>query len=265
MREAVTFLVKATGNRHKIIRCLNSIARQIDDRYRIIAFCSLPDLRGRMKRDYPGIEIIGVDSDEQFVQKLNACLPRIETSHVMFVNFETVVAPNAVQTVLEQGADLLVFNLARKTKKRRFAPRFPVDHALTLTEHLQQGFLLWNQAVRTDLLQKKSLRLQSFDPAMQTLLLLECVSNAENVRVLRDVLIYKDKVEAKAAPTFSQFSSNRKTIRRLARRFQKQGRTDLKGQMIMDFVISQLGSYYAERRPFAKLHKKRLLQKYAVL
>ena len=265
LEQAVTFLVKATGNRHKIIRCLNSIARQTNPNYKIIAFLSVDNLKGRMKRDYPGIEIVKTEDTPDFVTKANAALRRVATSHCMFVNYEEIVAPNAVDAVLTQDADVLICNISRKNTKNRFVPRFAADKTADVLQHVKRGLQLWNAAIKTDVIRKNALSLSSYSAAMQELFLLECIAFAKTVAVEQSVLVYKDTLAAKQTPTFAEFKAHKGRIKLLSKRFQKQGQLELKQQLIMDFVVSQLSNYYEETGPFAKLRKRRLLKKYLVL
>ncbi len=265
MQSSVTLLVKATGNRHKIVRCLNSIARQTNPNYSIVAFLSVDDLKKRLKRDYPGIEIVPTADTADFVEKANARLRRIETSHVLFVNYEEVLAPNAVDMILTRDADVLVFNISRKNTKDRFVPRFPAERDADLLQHVKKGLLLWNAALKTAVLQKGALTLSSYAPAMQELFLLENIALSDTVEVEPSVLVYKDTLSAKQTPSFAEFEAHKGRIKQLSRRFQKQGRLALKQQLIMDFVVSQLSTYYEETGPLSKLRKRSLLKKYLVL
>ena len=265
MQQSVSFLVKATGNRHKIVRCLNSIARQNNPNYKIVAFLSVDNLKGRLKRDYPGIEIVKTADTADFVEKANACLRRLDTSHCMFVSHEEVLAPNAVDVILRENKDVLFCNISRKNSKDRFLPRFPADKTADLLLHMQRGLLLWNAALRVKNIQRDNLSLSSYTPAMQELFLLENIALAESVGVEQSVLVYKDSLVAKQTPTFEEFKAHRSRIKQLSRRFQKKGLLSLKQQLIMDFVVSQLSNYYEETGPMSKLRKRRLLKKYLVL
>ncbi len=265
MQQSVSFLVKATGNRHKIVRCLNSIARQNNPNYKIIAFLSVDNLTGRLKRDYPGIEIIKTADTPDFVAKVNARLRRLDTSHFMFVSHEEVLSPNTVDVILTENKDVLLCNISRKNTKNRFAPRFSADKTADVLLHMKRGMLLWNAALRTENLQRTNLTLSSYTPAMQELFLLETIANASSVGVEQSVLVYKDTLAAKQTPTFEEFKSHRGRIKQLSKRFQKKGLLELKQQLIMDFVVSQLSNYYAETGPLSKFRKRRLLKKYLVL
>lgn len=265
MQQCVTFLVKATGNRHKIVRCLNSIARQNNPNYKIIAFLSVDNLKGRLKRDYPGIEIVKTADTAEFITKANAALRRLDTSHCMFVSHEEVVSPNAVDVILGENKDVLLCNISRKNTKNRFIPRFSADKTTDVLQHMKRGLLLWNAALNTELLRRGNLSLFSYTPAMQELFLLENIALADSVGVEQSVLVYKDTLSAKQTPTFEEFKTHRGRIKQLSKTFQKKGLLSLKQQLIMDFVVSQLSNYYEETGPLSKFRKRRLLKKYLVL
>ena len=265
MQSSVTFLVKCTGNRHKIVRCLNSIARQTNPNYRIIAFLSVDDLQKRLKRDYPGIEIVPTADTPDFIEKANAALGRIQTSHVLFVNYEEVLAPNCADVILTRNADVLLCNISRKNTKSRFVPRFSAERPANVLMHMKKGLLLWNAALKTEVLRREKPVLSSYASAMQELFLLECIAGSEHVEVEPTVLVYKDSLAAKQTPTFEEFEAHRGRIKQLSKRFQRTGRLALKQQLIMDFVVSQLSTYYEETGLLSKSRKRRLLKKYLVL
>ena len=265
MQDSVTFLVKATGNRHKIVRCLNSIARQTNPNYRIVAFLSVADLAKRLRRDYPGITIISVADTADFVAKSNAFLAKPETAYVMYVNYEEVLAPNCVDVILSRKADVLLCNISRMNTKNRFAPRFSSEKQADVLLHMKKGLLLWNAAIKTEILQKNGLSLSAYSAAMQELFLLEAIAFSEKCEVEQSVLVYKDTLAAKQTPSFDEFRQHKKRIKTLSRRFQKSGQLALKQQLIMDFVVSQLSNYYADAALLSRHRKRRLLKKYLVL
>lgn len=261
MNESVTFFVKATNDRNKIIRCLSSIERQINQNYKIVAFCSISKIVPRLINSFKNIHVVPIKGAKDFVAKLNEEFKKLDSTYCTFVNFDEIVAPNTVDLILSKESDAIIYNIAKK-RKRKFAPRFPVDKQLTLVDHIKRGLIIWNTAIKSDIILKNSITLQGYGSPLQALFLLDCFSFADKIDICPDVIAYKDDIVKKGIPTYEQFRSNRKTIGKISNRFSDRGMFEVKEQIVTDFVVSQLIDYYTEKSFFTRLRKKRLLKKY---
>ena len=262
LNEAVTFLVKATTDRNKIIRCLNSIYRQTVSNFKVVAFCSVEGIIPELKETYPGIRIVPMKNAKAYVNKLNEEFANLDTEYCTFVNFDEVVAPNATELILSKKADAVIFNIAKRNPKYKFAPRYPVDSQLNFVDYVKKGMLIWNGAVRSDIIKDNMIKLQDFCPALQLLFMLECYSWADNIAIDNNVIAYRDGFKEKELPNYNQFAQNCKRIGKIIKRFEKKGMLDVKEQIVTDFVVSQLKDYYNEKSFLRRMKKRYLLRKY---
>ena len=261
MIEGVTFFVKATNDWNKVIRCLSSIERQINRNYKIVAFCGIPDIITKLINSFENISVIPIDGTKDFVKKLNEEFKKIDTDYCAFLNFDEIIAPNTVDLILSKESDAVIYNIAKKGKIK-FAPRFPVDKQLTLVDHIKKGLIIWNTAIKSEIILKNSIKLQGDSSPLQALFLLDCFSFADTIDICPDVIAYKDGIAKKSLPTYQQFRSNRKTIGRISKRFSKKGMLEVKERVVTDFVVSQLIDYYTEKSFITRMRKKRLIKKY---
>ena len=260
MKKTVTFIVKATNNKNKILRCMASISRQKNDNYRVIALCSSEGAKKQIEKNYPDFMIIDIENAAAFTEKLGEAFSLVDTEYAMLVNYDEVLAPNAVNVILSKKKDVVVFGGA-VLKNSRFVPRYSYPDGFTLAGYMKSGFSVWNNAIRTSIIKNNSLSLDALDYCTQAMFLLRSYFHAESFSVTDEVIAYREKQTAKTAITFGEFFENRKELESILKNFSERGMLDEKEQIVSDFVLAQLGEVYRESSFFKRMKKKRLIKK----
>lgn len=261
MGKSITFIVKATKDRHKVIRCLNSLKRQTKKEFNIIAFCSIESLIPKITESYSNIKVIKLDSAADFTTKLNEEFKNIETDYCAFINFDEVTAPNLAAFISVKKSDAVVFNISKK-RNNKYIPRFREKSQFTLAEQVEKGLIIWNIAIKTSVIKANNIELHGLSQVEQALFLLECFSFAKKIRIYESVLVYKDSIPKKGTMSFEQFQDNCIRLEATANRFKSRNMPEIKEQIISDFVIPQLENCNNEKKSFKRMKMKQLVDKY---
>lgn len=260
MKKAVTFIVKATNNKNKILRCMASIDRQCNENYKVIALCSSEGAKKQIEKKYPDYRIIEIENAVAFVDRLDEAIAAVDTEYVAFVNYDEILAPNAVDEILSGKKDVVLFNVSY-LKNSKFVPRYSDSGNFSLAVYMKSGFSLWNNAIKTKVIKGNSLSLGSLDYCNQAMFLLKCYSYAESFFVTDKVIAYRESPTKKSKITFEQFCENRKELEAVLKSFTQKGMLDEKEQIVSDFVLVQLSEMYREESFFERARKKRLIIK----
>lgn len=260
MKKAVTFIVKATNNKNKILRCMASISRQNNENYKVIALCSSEGAKKQIEMKYPQFRIVEIENAAAFTANVAAAFETVDTKYCALVNYDEVLAPNAVDVILSGKSDIVIFNVS-VLKNSKFAPRYSVSGSFSLAEYMEGGFSVWNNAIRTDIIKSNALSLGSLDYCGQAMFLLKCYSFAESFNVTDKVIAYKENAVKKERITFEQFSENKKDLEQILRRFNREGMFDEKEQIVRDFALVQLGEMYREESFLKRMKKKRSIMR----
>ena len=257
MKKTVTFIVKATNNKNKILRCMASISRQKNENYRVIALCSSEGVKKQIKKSYPDFMVIDIENAAAFTEKLGEAFSLVDTEYAMLVNYDEVLAPNAVNVILSKKKDVVVFN-GSVLKNSRFVPRYSYPDGFTLAGYMKSGFSVWNNAIRTSIIKNNSLSLDALDYCTQAMFLLRCYFHADSFSVTDEVIAYR---EIQTAKTAGEFFENRKELESILKNFSERGMIDEKEQIVSDFALAQLVEVYRESSFFKRMKKKRLIKK----
>ena len=259
MEKSVTYIVKATNNVNQVMRCLASIERQENKSFKVIALCSLKEAKTRIEEQYPDFEVIKIKKAVSFVQNLNKVLLRLETEYCAIVNFDEILSPDATDLILSCDSDIVLFNISSLSKDK-FEPRYPVSADWTVSDYMKTGFALWNNAVKSEIIVKNSLKLDELTYCAQAVFLLNCYSYAKSFSVFKNVIAYREKLMKKKKITFEEFEANKKALKAILKRFTKKKMFDEKECVVTDFALSQLGDVFREPSFFKRLRKKRVLR-----
>lgn len=237
-----------------------SIGRQNNENYRVIALCSSEGAKKQIEKNYPSFKIIEIENAAAFLEKLKEAFSLVETEYVALVNYDEILAPNAVDVILSKKKDAVVFG-GSVLKNSRFVPRYSQPGGLTLAGYMKNGFSVWNNAIKTAIIRNNSLSLNSLSYCEQAMFLLRCYYHARSFYVTEEVIAYREKQTPKAAITFDEFCENRNELEKILKSFSKRGMIEEKEQIVFDFALSQLGEAYREGSFFKRMKKKRLIKK----
>lgn len=260
MESAVTFIVKATNNKNKILRCMASIARQKNKNYKVIAICSSEGARKQIEKKYPDVLILEIENAAAFAERVDEALALVQTEYFAAVNFDEVLAPNAVNVILSSKKDIVLFNTSH-LKGAKFTAWYSLPGKASLAGYMKYGFSIWNNAIKTQIVKDNSISLKSIDYCGQAMFLLRCYSFAESFRVTDNVIAYRENEPKKARITYEQFNENQEIIEAALNSFSKREMLNEKEQLIGDFVLVQLGEAEKEGSMIERMKKKRIIRK----
>lgn len=260
MENSVTFIVKATNDKNRVMRCLASINRQQNKNYKVLALCSLKAAKEEIEKLYPQFETVKIKKAVSFVDNLNKYLPKIDTEYFVIVNFDEILSPDTVDLILNSKSDATVFNISA-LKGTKFLARYSTKAEWTLAEYMREGLTLWNNAFRSKVVIENSVSLGGLEYCAQSVFLLKCYSYSETIKTDNTVLAYREKLMKKKRITYEEFLENVKDLKGILKRISKKEMFDEKEQIIGDFVVAQLGDMYKEKSFFKRAKKKRLLKR----
>lgn len=262
MEGSVTFVVKGTNDYNQVIRCLSSISRQNNPNYNVIVLSDIKTVSTAVKTQFSDYKFIKIDSADDFSEKLNAIVKDIKTKYLTVVNFDEVLAPNTVDYITSENSDIVIFNISKKMKNKKFKSYYSLNDELTLTSYLDKGSTLWNNAISTDIIKKNSIKLNGLSYCQQTLFLLLCYAYSKSYSLTNNVFAYRDKLMAKKPITYKQFKNNRKDLKIILSQFEKRNMNDIRELIVNEFVVAQLKVLYNEKSYIKKIYKKFLIRKY---
>ena len=259
MEKQVTFIVKATNDVNRVMRCLASIDRQNNKNYKVIALCSLKEAKLLIEEQYPHFEVKKIKKAVSFVENLNKVLPTLETEYCVIVNYDEILSPDAVDLILSSDSDVVLFNISSLTKDK-FSPRYSTSSEWSVAEYMKEGYTLWNNAIKSEIIVKHNITLEDLTYCSQSIFLLLSYSFAESFTVFNTVIAYREKLMKKKHIEYKEFEKHLKALKAIVKRFTKKKMFDEKECVVTDFALSQLGEVYKEESFFRRLRKKRLLK-----
>ena len=262
MEKAVTFIVRAMVDKPRTIRCLNSLYRQKNKAFRVIAITDIKGFSEELSERYENIECVYVKKKKSYVKAANKCIEKLKTSYFVFVHSDTVFQADAVDVLLSSGKKAVLFNVSGLSGDA-FKTVYPQKkEEFGLAACLKNGVGIWNNVFSTEYVKKNALYLKDLDYFSQLMFILRFYSGVESFEAVNTVLAYKTAFPKVKDITYLEFSSNRRELKKIIRCFSRKGMDDVVMQIIRDFVVSNMHVYYEEKNVLKKLHIKLRLKMY---
>ncbi len=261
MKKAVTFIVRAVGEKAPVIGCLNSIYRQYNKAYEVVAITDIDGFAEELKNKYKGIQVITVNNKKSFLNKANKVIRDLETEFFVYANADSVYTPDTVDEVLKEEADCVVFNISRIHNKK-FLPLCSREKEFTFEQYINLGACIWNNAVRTRFAVDNNIYIKKMDFFEQLFYLLELYSLAGKIRMVQQVLVYREKMLKPKEISFEQFYRNRKALKKVIKRFNRKGMYAVSKKIVFDFVFANMDGYYQEKNFFRKMLIRHRIREY---
>lgn len=261
VKKAVTFIIRVFGNKAQAIGCINSIYRQSNKAFEVVVITDNKEFKNKLEEMYEDIKVIKTKKSEKF-SACNKLIKELETEYFVFTNKDSVYTPNTVDEILKEESDCVIYNISRINKNGKFTPLCPVDKELDLKIYINTGVSVWNNAFRTRFIVDNGILINDIDYLEQLIYLLKIYSQADKIRVVQQVLLYREKLIKPKEISFEQFYNNRKVLSKVLKQFNKKGLYDVSKKIIADFVFDNVDAYYKERNFFRKMLIRYRIRKY---
>ncbi len=258
----IVFIVNAVKDIHKVARALNSISRQSNNEYEVVVASSF-------KKDELLCEVknlksfVHINNNKDFASlycKEANSLP--ENYFLLTVNYDEIVAPNAVETLLNHKEnDIIISNMA-VAANNKYSPLYSVTKDLNIGDYLNRGAVIWNCCIRAGFIKKSGALLNNLSYLPQTLYLLHAIAAAKSIFLTNTVLYYRDILMKEKAVEYKDFSRNRKTISKILKVLKKKRDYEVLEYTVKKFVVPQLPKLYAETSFIKRIKKRLILIKY---
>lgn len=265
MKNAVTFIVRATDDKQRLCMCLNNIYRQNNNSFKVIVITNIEEIGDDFKNKYPKVKFFGIKKRNNFFKYANKRIRKINTKYFMYVNSDTVLAPNTVDVILSHNESAIVLNIAKLNDKGEFYNIYSKDDDFNLVQYITTGVSIWNTAFETKFVLESEVFLAGMKYFDQLIYMLQIFSKAKEVSFVPDVLIYRSAVIEKKGVTFDQFVENRKILKQMIQSFTSKNMNDVRKVIVKEFVFNNIDEYYNEKKLFRKLEKRYIFGKYICL
>ena len=262
MINEITFIVKGTDDKNSLGRCLKSIYRQSNKSYRIVVITNLDESDIEPFNNDEKTEFVFIKKKKDFLKTANAQIKQLKSRYFIYVNSDSIIPPDAVEKILDCDADVVVFNISRQGSNKRFGSVYPRGDKFTLAKYIKCGVSVWNNAISTEYVINEKHFLTDWSYFSQLMYLLKIYSGVRTVGLISDVLICRSTLIRKKKISYAQFSANRRLLTKIMKGFAEKDMNDVKRQLVADFVLSNMGEYYKEKRFIFRLIKKHRFKKY---
>lgn len=245
MSKKITFIIRAKGNFNATCRCINSIKRQTVDSYKIMAFVYNETAFDNLQSLYPEVKFKLAKDDKNFKNKFNSLIHKIKTKYCMLVDSDSVLTPNAAETVLQHEEDLVIFNISKINTANKFEPYYSKFDLVDEASFMKQNQSVWAVAFRPDFISKNEIKLKGFRYPKQALFLLLCMSLSKTTAFHRECLVYKHIVTPGTPITVEFFQDNKNEIKRAMKGFTCKGNKEAKIQLIKNFLLADIEESYS--------------------
>lgn len=238
--EKVTFIIRAKNGYNAACRCINSVRRQTVSAYNIIVCVyKKADLK-QLKEAYPDIRFEHVKNDNGYVEKFNFCVKESDAKYCVMLDDDGLIAPDAVETILNYDEETVIFNIAKINEEGRFRTYYANKTLENEVNYIKRIQSVWAVAAKTDFLKEKGISLKGLDYPNQALYLLMCMSLANKIAFTVKCLVYKWTVIGDKEITAEFFEENKNDISRAIKAFAESGRNKAKAQVIRIFMINEI-------------------------
>lgn len=265
MKNSVTFIIRATSDERRLSRCLNSIYRQTNSSFKIIVITNVAEIDDDFKNKYPKLKFFNISKKKNFFKSANKRIPKIDTRYFMYVNSDTVLAPNSVDVILSHNENAVVFNTAKLNKNGGFHNIYPQNDSFNLTEYIITGVSIWNTAFDTKFVLDARVFLDGLKYFNQLMYQLKILSKAVDAKFIPEVLFYRADIIEKKDVTYDQFVKNRKLLKKIVDDFTARNMNDVRKVIVSEFVFNNIDEYYNEKNLFRRLAKRYMFSKYICL
>ena len=253
-REIITFIIRVNNGYNSACRCINSIKRQTVSDFKILACVYDKSDMDLLKKAYPDVKFAHVKNDKGYVKKFNSYVSECKSKYCIMVDGDALIAPDAVEVLLKQNNDTVIFNIAKINEEGRFRGYYAQKTLENESNYIKRIQSVWAVAVSPELLRKKEISFKGLGYPNQALYLLMCLSLANEVTFLQNCLVYKWTVIGDKEITAEFFEKNKDDISRAIRAFAESGRNKAKAQAIRIFLMNEIEESF--ELPFIQRIKK---------
>lgn len=261
MEQSVTFIVRAYEDYNRVYNCLVGLKRQYNSNYKVIVFANDNAEKQKLEQAFGAYTFVDLGSDGLIENFVNDYIFKINTEYIMFVDSDSVLAPNTVDMILEADADATIFNIA-SLKGKQFVPVFPLNKEYTLSAYIKEGAFIWCSAFRTKMIFDYSIRVKSFMYSDQALYANMCYACAEKIQMYNEVQVYKKRGVKKGNVSYMSFKRNRDYLKVMLKKFSKKSMYDIRALVVSEFVSRHIEKVYCEKSLIKKYYRIYLITKY---
>ncbi len=261
VRKAVTFIVRAVDEKAPVIGCLNSIYRQLNKAFEVVAITNIEGFEEELKNKYEGIKVVKIKGKKDFVKISNKLIKEMETQYFVYANKDSVYTVNAVDEILKEEADCVIYNISRIVKKK-FVPLCPREEEFTFEQYINLGTSVWNNAFSTRFVVDNGIFIKKMDYLEQLMFLLNLYSLSKKIRMVQQTLVCREKLVKPKKISYVQFYENRKNLKKILKSFNLKGMHSVSKKLVADFVFENIDVYYEEKNFFRKMLIRYRIRKY---
>ena len=239
-KEKISFIIRAKNGYNSACRCINSVKRQSVPKYDLLVCVYKKSELEQLKKEYPDVKFKYVKKDKAFVEKFNEFARASKSKYCVMLDGDSLIAPDAVETILEHNSDTLIFNIAKINEEGRFRGYYANKTLENEVNYIKRIQSVWAVAVKPDMIRDKDISLKGMDYPNQALYLLMCMSLAKEVKFTLKCLIYKWTVIGDKEITAEFFEENKDDISRAIKAFADSGRNKAKAQVIRIFMMNEI-------------------------